>query len=275
MIDLYQAHIGLTTRCNLHCPHCYSIKERLKMGEYDMPIENLEKILQRLNKYGVFKIIFAYAESLLFKDFWDALAITKEYGFDVELTTNALELDDEVIKKLNHYGVDKIQISLDFPDKRYDIFRSYQGLFKKVIQALRLLQQNGCFRTRILCTQWSSDVEFYNKFKELADVYNIDIIAFLSAQKFSNEVKQKIDDIIKLFSNDKRFVFHSPFFTPQDCFVGRIVHINPWGNFTPCPLSNLVLGNIFNISDTQLDYLINNTQKLICLNNEDIKNVER
>lgn len=272
MIDLYQAHIGLTTRCNLCCPHCYSVKERLQNGDYDMSIKNLKIILQKLRKYGVFKVIFAYAESLLFDRFWEAIDLTKKYGFDIELTTNAIELNDDTIKKLSAYGVDKIQISLDFPDDNHDKFRNYQGLFKKVTQTLQLLHENGHFRTRILCTQWSDNVEFYNKFKALADIYHIDVVAFLSAQAFNSEVREKINNIIKHFANDKRFVFHSPFFTPKDCFVGRILHINPWGYFTPCPLSNKILGNIFTISDTDLDILINNTSKLICLNNEDIRN---
>lgn len=272
MIDLLQTHIGLTTRCNLRCPHCYSAKERQRKNEFDISLKNLEIILQRLSRYGVFKIIFAYAESLLFDYFWEAIALTNKYGFDIELTTNAVELDGETIKKLSVYGVDKIQISLDFPNEEHDIFRNYQGLFKKVTQALQLLSKNGHFRTRILCTQWSDNIEFYNKFKELADMYNIDVVAFLSSQTFNSEVSEKISNIIKIFSKDKRFVFHSPFFTPKDCFVGRILHINPWGYFTPCPLSNKILGNILTISDTDLDTLINNIPKLICLNNEDIRN---
>lgn len=196
----------------------------------------------------------------------------KKYDFDIELTTNAIELDNKTIKKLSTCGVDKIQISLDFPNEEHDVFRNHQGLFKKVTQALQLLNENGQFRTRILCTQWSDDLKFYNKFQTLADIYNIDVVAFLSAQTFSSEVKEKINDIIRYFTNDRRFVFHSPFFTPKDCFVGRILHINPWGYFTPCPLSNKILGNIFTISDTDLDILINSVPKLICLNNEDIKN---
>lgn len=272
MIDLYQAHIGLTTRCNLRCPHCYSVKERLRKGDYDMPIKNLEVILQKLRDYGVFKVIFAYAESLLFDHFWEAINLTRKYNFDIELTTNAIELDNETIKRLSACGVDKIQISLDFPNEKHDIFRNYKGLFEKVIQALQLLNENGHFRTRILCTQWSDDLGFYNKFQSLADIYNIDVVAFLSAQTFSPEIKGKINDIIRHFADDKRFIFHSPFFTPKDCFVGRILHINPWGYFTPCPLSNKVLGNIFTISDEDLDILMNNTPKLICLNNEDIRN---
>ncbi len=39
MKTLYQAHIGLTTQCNLRCPHCYSIKERLKNGDTNMSLD--------------------------------------------------------------------------------------------------------------------------------------------------------------------------------------------------------------------------------------------
>lgn len=265
MLQLYQAHIGLTTRCNLRCPHCYSIAERLRTGESDMPLERLDLILTKLKKYGVFKIIFAYAESLLFNNFFEALKLTKSKGFDIELTTNAIELTPDVIKKLEDIGVDKIQISLDFPDERHDKFRNYPHLFQKVINALEELQKNKSFRTRILCTQWSDNIDFYKKFQKLADIYHIDVVAFLSAEIFSKEKLNSIREIINIMRTDKRFVFHSPLLAPKDCFVGKILHINPWGNFTLCPLSNEIIGNFLTMSDDEIVASLSKSSKLICL----------
>ena len=270
MKNLYQAHIGLTTQCNLRCPHCYSIQERLKNSDFNMSLSTLESILSKLRKWEIFKVIFAYSESLLYKNFFEALEMTHDFGFDIELTTNAIELNKENIEKLEKYGVDKIQISLDYPDNRHDLFRNYPGLFEKVKNALQNLKENGSFRTRILSTQWDDNIDFYKEFQKLANTYDIDVVAFLSAEKFDEKKKKKIKEIIKIMEEDTRFTFHSPFFTPQRCFVGEIIHINPWGAFTLCPLSNQIVANILTLSDNELDKIIQNAPKLPCLHNKEI-----
>ncbi len=265
MVNLHQAHIGLTTRCNLKCPHCYSIKERQKKGEFDISLSNLDNILKRLKSFGVFKIIYAYSESLLYDDFWKAIELTNSYDFDIELTTNALKLNKNIITKLSDSGVNKIQISLDFPNKNHDVFRNSSGLFEKVKHSLQLLKENGKFRTRVLCTQWSDDISFYKEFQNLADIYDIDVVAFLSAQCFDERQKCNIKKIISTMAEDKRFVFHSPYFTPKDCFVGEIIHINPWGFFTFCPLSSEILGNVLMMSDEEIDNCYKQAKKLSCI----------
>ncbi|MDY6090630.1 MAG: radical SAM protein [Bdellovibrionota bacterium] len=264
-MNLYQAHIGLTTRCNLNCSHCYSRNERERYCEIDIELDDLERIFKKLKKLQTFKVIFAYAESLLYKDFFNALLMAKKYGFDIEITSNSILLSANVIAKIKDCGVDKIQLSLDYPDIRHDVFRDYQGLFNRVKEALLQLKIIGGFRVKILSTRLSDDLEFYKKFQEIADEYGIDVVAFLSSEKVSCKSKEDIEKVITLLSRDERFSFHSPYLTPDKCFVGKIMHINPKGDFTLCPLSSKIVGNIFDIDDIKLSEIYKQSKKLACI----------
>lgn len=265
MLNLYQAHIGLTTQCNLRCPHCYSAKERELSGEFNIPLNNFEKILEKLYDLQVFKLIFAYGESLLYPSFFQAVKLASDKGFDIELTTNAIKLSPENITSLNEAGVNKIQISLDYPDERHDKFRSYDGLYKIVIQALKDLKKYGNFRTRILSTHWEDNIDYYRKYQTIADECHLDVIAFLSTVNYGVK-NSKIKEIVhSLEKEDSRFTFHNPFITPQKCYAGHVIHLNPWGSFSLCPMSSKFQGNILTINKEDLTNTINKFGKCVCI----------
>lgn len=61
---------------------------------------------------------------------------------EIELTTNGSRLTEDFLREIVDLGLDKIQLSLDFPDARtHDLIRGRTGTFDTIIWAARMLNQ--------------------------------------------------------------------------------------------------------------------------------------
>ena len=121
--------IGLTNRCNLSCPHCYS--RNLKMA--DMSISDIKGILNCFPNLQ--KINFGTGESILCPNFLEAMSFLEKNKIKMALTTNGLtvkHLDDKQIKNFKD-----VDVSLDFPTaKAHDGWRGIKGTFENAIKAI-------------------------------------------------------------------------------------------------------------------------------------------
>lgn len=121
--------VGLTDRCNLACPHCYS----RGVGQWrDMPLDLLKKLLRLLP--GVRAINLGTGECGLHPQFTHILEELLTSGVAVGLTTNgytALALSDSLLRRLND-----VDFSLEFPDR--DMHNSFRGsgVFENVLRGI-------------------------------------------------------------------------------------------------------------------------------------------
>ncbi len=103
------AHIIPTRRCNLACEYC---------NEYDdfsgpVPKEKMIARIDQLAALGTSIISFSGGEPLLHPDLDELIARIRRHGKLVGMITNGFLLNVDRIKRLNHAGLDHMQISID------------------------------------------------------------------------------------------------------------------------------------------------------------------
>lgn len=127
-----------TRRCNLNCEHCGAKKETYQK---ELSIEQVKTIIDRLVEIGSQYFETTGGEPLLRKDILDIFQYAKNKGLKTGLATNGFlvnELNAPVIAKY----FDLIQISLDGPEEIHNKIRGNDQAFRKVIEAVGLLQKN-------------------------------------------------------------------------------------------------------------------------------------
>ena len=134
-IDIYQAVLLITTRCNLNCKLCY-INEKCPS---DANLSIIEHTLKLLPLQSLKNIIISGGEPLLRPDliFFILNYIEKYSNIRVSLQTNGTLITEEFLKGLKKYKVG-IGISIDGPIEINDKLR---GQTSKVLDTLEKLSK--------------------------------------------------------------------------------------------------------------------------------------
>jgi radical SAM protein with 4Fe4S-binding SPASM domain len=135
---------GITDRCNLSCPHCYSAAK--KDTDNEMTTDRCMEIIDELADLGVNTIGWTGGEPLLRDDLETLIDYAGDkYHIESAITTNGVLLDKTRANSLKNSGVEVIQISLDgsTPEKNFRVRRASREEFRKVIEAIRICRDLG------------------------------------------------------------------------------------------------------------------------------------
>lgn len=110
--------ISITSKCNLNCAYCH--KEGRKDASFEREMNASEIVrLARIasTRLGITSIKITGGEPLMRPDVCDIVqGISGIPGIkDLSLTTNAMLLNDETASNLHECGLDRINVSCDFP----------------------------------------------------------------------------------------------------------------------------------------------------------------
>lgn len=135
------AHLIVTRRCNLSCAYC---------NEYDrtsppVPLENLLGRVDALRALGAEVVTLSGGEPLLHPELESVIARVRRHGMLAGLITNGYLLTAERIVRLNHAGLDHLQISIDNLEPDEVSKKSLRVLARK----LQLLAQHADFHVNI------------------------------------------------------------------------------------------------------------------------------
>ena len=126
--------IGLTNRCNLNCPHCYS---RTSTNQ-DLSLSDIQWITENLN---IDSVNLGTGESGLHPDFLAIIEHFHEKNIKMSLTTNGYTISLLTKEQLKWFN--DIDFSLDFPNETlHDCFRG-KNAFKKVLDGIEFCNNNG------------------------------------------------------------------------------------------------------------------------------------
>jgi radical SAM protein with 4Fe4S-binding SPASM domain len=118
--------IKLTWRCNLRCRVC--ALWRIKDPVDSLSPEMVKDILGRLGERGLRKVHFSGGEVLIRPDWPQIVAVARELGLQVNITTNGTLLDKEAAKVLVDKRVHTVAFSVDeISPKRHDAMRGVDG----------------------------------------------------------------------------------------------------------------------------------------------------
>ncbi len=102
---------GITDRCNLSCPHCFSSAGKVNRGE--LSTAACERIIDSLAQLGAERIGWTGGEPLLRKDLDHLISYALDRGIQSAITTNGIPLTRSRAESLKKAGIRAIQISLD------------------------------------------------------------------------------------------------------------------------------------------------------------------
>ena len=137
----YSVGWAITNRCNLHCVHCNMNSGSALNNE--LKTEDCIKIIDKLAENKVQRITFFGGEPLVRKDFFKIVDYAYNKGIFINMTTNALMITDEMVKK-ELYKFDMIRVSLDGPNaETHEFIRNKKGAFDETIKKIKMLVKNG------------------------------------------------------------------------------------------------------------------------------------
>lgn len=159
--------IGITNRCNLNCPHCYS----RHLEKCDLSMEQIKGIMKSFPNLE--KVNLGTGESFLCPDFKKILKLLRENNIAVALTTNGTSvkyMTDEELSMLKD-----IDVSLDFPNAElHDKWRGIPGTFDTALEAIERSQKLGV-DTSIAMALMNHNYKYLPEFRELLDRFNISL----------------------------------------------------------------------------------------------------
>jgi radical SAM protein with 4Fe4S-binding SPASM domain len=100
----------------------------------------------------VVNLILSGGEPLLREDLFEIVEFAKEKNLFVGIMTNGTLIGTQQASKLKNSGVDYVQISVESPDEtEHDALRG-RGTFKKCLESIRLLKEQGYRQDQLYIT---------------------------------------------------------------------------------------------------------------------------
>jgi len=138
--------IDFTYRCNHSCPYCYIGKNR-NMNE--LTSDEWKKVIDQIPRFGI--ISFIGGEPLFRKDFIEVYEYaSKRCPGHVNLYTNALLIDEDIIQSFIKNKLLELSFSLDGIGDAHDKSRNYPGAYETIINNVTNLQNQAKGKTRII-----------------------------------------------------------------------------------------------------------------------------
>ena len=144
----YILNMEPTQRCNCRCPFCYHPAEK---GLGDMTAQQAVRTIEEARRAGARFLNISGGEPFLYPHLQLLVLNARKSGYTVALTTNG-SFTEEVFKRTYIY-MHKLTVSIDFPDKRHDQWRRFNGLYDRCLNGLKRAIDAG-LDVRIACTVW-------------------------------------------------------------------------------------------------------------------------
>jgi radical SAM protein with 4Fe4S-binding SPASM domain len=130
--------LELTYRCNLNCVHCYCKGSEDRDRELDT--RNWKKILAELQREGCITLCLSGGEPLIRDDFLELYSYAKAQGFIIEIFSNGLGFNRDIIDYLVKAPPYSIEITLNgISQDVYESITQIGGSFHKVISNIKAI----------------------------------------------------------------------------------------------------------------------------------------
>lgn len=131
--------IELTHRCNLHCPHCYTVYQPSKK---ELDYKEVCNILDDIAKEGCLWLLLSGGEPLLREDFPDIYRYVKKKGIIAYIETNVTLMTPKIAKMLHDILPAMVIVSLyGITERTYESITHVAGSFQQCMEGIRLLQE--------------------------------------------------------------------------------------------------------------------------------------
>jgi len=139
--------LEITNECNNNCIHCYNHWRNKKHSPSFLGKENLEKIVEELEKNRVFSVTITGGEPLLRKDLTlFAYKLLKAADIDCSINSNLTVIDEVFLKELTKIQNGKLSFLtslLSHKREVHDKLTEHKGSWERTVNNIRLLKSKG------------------------------------------------------------------------------------------------------------------------------------
>ena len=255
--------IELTDMCPLNCKHCYVSKNKKLMMDEDL----IKKIIYQIKSLKIEQVQLTGGEPLLHPHFFEILTELINAGVFVHVFTSGFVYDQNIINRFDEFDKRKllIQVSIDGLKHYHDAFRRKSGSFERAIEFLKLMNSNG-FNTVVGLTVIDQPYEELSELCDLCELIGVNTlrIGAVSSRGEAKEsnlmrtieeteyvlnmkkrlAKNKSSEHFKVALSDSDEINNNSLYS-KNCGWGQIIlKVSAEGNVYPCPLSDLLIGNL-------------------------------
>lgn len=150
--------IFFCSRCNLHCIHCgYGFANNTKKDE--LPVSVFVNALKEAKELGAISVNITGGEIFIRDDCFDLLDQAFDLGYNINIETNGVLLQDKDIEKLKKYGSRlRVAFSVDGLNKETHERIRGKGTFDKTMNVLKNLSKSDVkVRANTVMQQFNKD----------------------------------------------------------------------------------------------------------------------
>ena len=168
---LYNLFWETTLRCNAKCKHCGSKAGENINIDTELTTQEIKDTFNSIaKKYCANEILINVTggEPLLRKDLFEVMTYANKLGFHWGMTTNGIQINDEIIEKMKSSGMDTISISIDGLKDTHNEFRGVPNSYERIIENVEKLKKANFL-------DWLQITTVINKtnINELEELYSI------------------------------------------------------------------------------------------------------
>jgi len=241
----------ITNTCNYHCSYCIFSSEAKKY-ENELTTDEVKEAIKDLKENNFTYIKFTGGEPFTRKDMTEILKYATELGFNMDISTNASLITNEIAKELKNINFPMIHVSLDGSDKTSHEYVRGENTFEKTLKGIKYLTQNNIY-TRIGTVIYKQNEDKLEEIIKLAiqlDANEI-IFSFMEAvgrlqgdetiisKKSVDSVKQELEQLAEKYKEDIQVKYsftENKIDKSEGCCpaVSKFLYINNLGEISPC-----------------------------------------
>lgn len=145
--ELRHLFLELTLQCNARCFHCGSSCD--PNAPQGLPMEQYLSVLEDVREHFDLKrmmLCITGGEPLLYRDFFPLMEKARDMGFHWGMTSNATLITRDTARRLKESGMGTISVSIDGLPETHDRLRGLPGGWKKAMEGIQNLIDEGGFR---------------------------------------------------------------------------------------------------------------------------------
>lgn len=160
----FNATVQITEACNLRCGHCHNDRE----GPSKMTLAQFERLARELREMSVFSVNISGGEPTVHPEIVQIIKCVDSLGMQTTMSTNATNLNEDLVSRLAHSGLRRVQVSLDAASAElHDAARGVRGSFERMSQGVAILRRHE-IEYMFVTTLTSQSVKEYEDTIDLA-----------------------------------------------------------------------------------------------------------
>ena len=179
------ASIEPANYCNLSCPHCPTGRKLIEKTDKRLSISDFKEYLDKLLPELMYLNLYFQGEPFLNKDLPEMIRYASDNGVFTCISTNALALTEDMVRRLSESGIGRLIICLDGAnEKSYSTYR-VGGDFNRVVQAIKFSVKYK-LPLEVQCLLLSTTEKEIDEIKSLCKELGVNRLVFKKAQFYDD-----------------------------------------------------------------------------------------